>query len=244
MFEGTVTKINSDIILREPEGGIRFGTDALLLADFAFGSIKRGKCIDLGTGSGVIPLLLLARGSRADFVGLELQEKYAHTASENARENGFSERFSVINGDASDYRTLFECGRADYVITNPPYMRLDCGKSNDSNALAIARREVSGGAQLFCKAAAWCLKSGGSFFAVYRPDRLATLICAMRENGIEPKHLRAVCASADCSPSLVLIEGRKDGKEGLVYEKNLNIYSDSSHKTQSEEMTEIYKKFE
>lgn len=244
MFEGTVTKINADIMLREPEGGIRFGTDALLLADFAFGSLKRGKCIDLGTGSGVIPLLLLARGCNTDFVGLELQEKYALVAAENARENGFSDRFSVINGDADDYRSLFECGRADYVITNPPYMRLDCGKSNDSSALAIARREVSGGAEMFCKAASWCLKSGGSFFAVYRPDRLVNLICAMRENGIEPKRLRAVCASRDCSPSLVLVEGRKDGKEGLVYEKDLYIYSDSSHKEQSGEMNEIYKSFE
>ena len=243
MFESTVTKINADIILREPEGGIRFGTDALLLADFAFGALKNGKCIDLGTGSGVIPLLLLARGCKADFVGLELQEKYALVASQNSRENGFSDRFSVINGDANNYRALFECGRADYVITNPPYMRMDCGKSNDSNALAIARREVSGGAELFCKAAAWCLKSGGSFFAVYRPDRLVHLICAMRENGIEPKRLRAVCSSAESAPSLVLVEGRKDGKEGLIYEKNLYIYFDSSHKAQSEEMIEIYKKF-
>ena len=97
MNEGTVTKINADIILREPEGGIRFGTDALLLADFAFGSLRRGKCIDLGTGSGVIPLLLLALGCKTDFVGLELQEKYALVAAENARENGFSDKFGVFS---------------------------------------------------------------------------------------------------------------------------------------------------
>lgn len=243
MFDGTTTKINADIILREPDGGIRFGTDALLLADFALGSIRRGTCIDLGTGSGVIPLLLLAAGSKADFTGLELQSSYAEVAAQNAKLNGFESRFTVINGNACDYKTLFESGRADYVITNPPYMRNDCGKSNSSLPLAVARREVSGGAELFCNAASWCLKSGGSFFAVYRPDRLVTLLCAMRNNGIEPKRLRAVVASAGKKPSLVLVEGRKDGREGLVYENDLIIYSDSSHEMQTDEMQKIYSKF-
>ncbi len=243
MLEGTTTKINGEIILRELDGGIRFGTDALLLADFASDGIRRGKCIDLGTGSGVIPLLLLASGSRADFVGLELQKEYADIAAENSERNGFSERFTVVNGSADNHRELFECGRADYVITNPPYMRSDCGKSNDSLPLAIARREVSGGAEMFCRAAAWCLKSGGSFYAVYRPDRLVTLLCAMRENGIEPKRLRAVVSSAGKKPSLVLVEGRKDGKEGLIYETDLIIYSDGSHTTETEEMQKIYDRF-
>lgn len=244
MFEGTTTKINADLILREPKGGIRFGTDALLLADFASNAVRRGKCIDLGTGSGVLPLLLLASGSGASFVGLELQPEHALAASENSSINGFAERFRVVNGDAADHRSLFECGSFDYVITNPPYMRGDCGKSNESEALAIARREVSGGAELFCRTASWCLKSGGGFFAVYRPDRLVTLLCAMRENSIEPKRLRAVVPSVGKKPSLVLVEGRKDGREGLVYEPDLFIYADRSHTLQSEEMQNIYKRFQ
>ncbi len=242
MTNGTKTKINADIILSEPHGGIRFGTDALLLADFA-SSVRKGRCIDLGTGSGVIPLLMLATGSKARFTGLELQPEYARVAEENAKANNFADSFSVICGSASDHRALFESGRADYVITNPPYMRGDCGKSNESLPLAIARREVSGGIEMFCEAAAWCLKSGGSFFAVYRPDRLVTLLCAMRNNGIEPKRLRAVTASAGKKPSLVLVEGKKDGREGLVYENDLVIYTDASHTTQTEEMEEIYRRF-
>ncbi len=236
-------KINASIILKEPDGGIRFGTDALLLADFASG-IKKGACVDLGTGSGVIPLLMLATGSRADFIGLELQEKYAAIAAENASVNNFSDRFKVICGNASDHRTLFECGFAESVITNPPYMRNDCGAANEEEALNIARREVSGGIGSFLKAAAWCLKSGGSFFAVYRPDRLVNLLCEMRSNKIEPKRLRAVVPSAGKRPSLVLVEGRKDGKEGLVYENDLVIYADEAHSVQTEEMQNIYKKFE
>ena len=236
-------KINASIILKEPDGGIRFGTDALLLADFASG-MKKGRCVDLGTGSGVIPLLLLATGSRSDFVGLELQEDYAKIANENAIENGFAERFKVICGNASDHRSIFESGGFESVITNPPYMRNDCGAANEVDALNIARREVMGGVDSFLKAAAWCLKSGGSFFAVYRPDRLVNLLCEMRSNKIEPKRLRAVVPSVGKRPSLILVEGRKDGKEGLVYENDLIIYTDEAHSVQTEEMKSIYKKFE
>ena len=236
-------KINASIILKEPDGGIRFGTDALLLADFASG-MKKGVCVDLGTGSGVIPLLMLATGSKSDFIGLELQEKYAAIAAENAKNNSCAERFNVICGDASDHRTLFECGFAESVITNPPYMRNDCGAANEEEALNIARREISGGIGSFLKAASWCLKSGGSFFAVYRPDRLVNLLFEMRSNKIEPKRLRAVVPSVGKKPSLILVEGRKDGKEGLVYENDLIIYADGSHSVQTEEMQNIYKKFE
>lgn len=235
-------KINADIILREPEGGIRFGTDALLLADFA-SAVRKGLCIDLGTGSGVIPLLMLASGSNAEFCGLELQPEYAETAQENAKSNGFEERFKIIRGNAADFKRLFESGRADYVITNPPYMRSDCGAENESVPLNIARREVFGGIDMFCQAASWCLKSGGGFFAVYRPDRLVNLLCAMRNNRIEPKRLRAVVPSVGKKPSLILVEGRKDGREGLVYENDLIIYGDESHSRQTEEMQKIYERF-
>lgn len=235
-------KINADIVLKEPSGGIRFGTDALLLADFASG-IKKGLCIDLGTGSGVIPMLMLAAGSNADFVGLELQPVHAETARENAKSNGFDNKFTVVCGNADDHKTLFTSGAYDYVVTNPPYMRADCGAGNESDALNIARREVAGGIESFCKAAAWCLKSGGSFFAVYRPDRLAHIICAMRDSRIEPKRLRAVVPSVGKKPSLILIEGRKDGNEGLVYENDLIIYKDSTHTEQTEEMKKIYERF-
>ena len=235
-------KINANIILKELDGGIRFGTDALLLADFASG-MRNGLCIDLGTGSGVIPLLMLASGCKADFCGLELQPEYARNAEDNAKSNGFCERFRIVCGSAENARSLFESGCADYIITNPPYMRADCGAENKSTALNIARREISGGIAMFCEAASWCLKSGGSFFAVYRPDRLVNLLCAMRSNRIEPKRLRAVVASAGCSPSLILVEGKKDGREGLIYEKDLIIYTDHTHTSQTEEMKEIYGRF-
>ena len=141
MNQTCTNKINADILLNEPIGGIRFGTDALLLADFA-SNMRKGLCIDLGTGSGVIPLLLLAAGCKTDFRGLELQPDYAKIAQENAESNNFSDRFKVICGSAENVREIFVSGSADYVITNPPYMRIDCGNNNESTALNIARREV------------------------------------------------------------------------------------------------------
>ncbi len=243
MAEAITTKINGKLRITEPTGGIRFGTDALLLADFAFASVRKGLCIDFGTGSGVIPLLILSAGSISNFIGLELQQEHARIAAENSKINGFENRFSIINGSAEDFKLHFQSGSADNIVTNPPYMSADCGKSNESPALAIARREISGGIELFCKAACWALKSGGNFFAVYRPDRLTTLLCAMRNNRIEPKRIRMVCPSVGKKPSLVLIEGKKDGKEGLVFEPNLYIYTDSTHKTETQEIIDIYSRF-
>ena len=190
MVNGTRARINADRILNEPHGGIRFGTDALLLSWAAYDAAAgKKRVLDIGTGSGVIPLLLLGAGSRSHFTGLEIQPEYASAANENAAQNGFSARFTAICGSAGDAAALFPAGGFDVVVTNPPYMRADCGYVNTSHALSVARREESGGIAMFCTAAAHCLKSGGKFFAVYRPDRLSHLLCSMSENGIEPKEI-------------------------------------------------------
>ena len=243
MERGTVTRINSDLIIKEPSGGIRFGTDALLLADFALPRIKKGFCIDIGTGSGVLPLLLLSAGSGAEFSGLEIQPEYAEAAAENARINGFSQSFQVICAGADDAARYYAPGCADYVITNPPYMRADCGRDNENPRLSAARREIYGGLKSFCRAAARCLKSGGVFFCVYRPDRITNLLYEMRESGIEPKRLRVVFPSAGKKPSLILAEGKKDAAEGLAFNSSLNIYTDGAHREYSAEMKEIYGRF-
>lgn len=243
MDRHTVTKINSDLTIKEPSGGIRFGTDALLLADFALPRVKKGFCIDIGTGSGVLPLLLLSAGSRARFSGLEIQPEYAAAAGENAAANGFAQSFSVVCGSADDISRYYPAGKADFVITNPPYMRADCGRDNESQRLSAARREVFGGVGSFCRAAARCLKSGGVFFCVYRPDRITNLLYEMRANGIEPKRMRAVFASAEAKPSLLLVEGKKDAAEGLVFANSLYIYKDSGHREYSDEMEAIYSRF-
>ncbi|MBO4453320.1 MAG: methyltransferase, partial [Clostridia bacterium] len=136
-MDGTVTRINSDLIIKEPSGGIRFGTDALLLAGFALPSVKKGVCVDLGTGCGVIPLLMLSAGSKALFTGLEITPEYALAAEENAAVNGFSDRFKVIRADVCDF-SAFPAGSADFAVMNPPYMRINSGKDNENPLLSVA----------------------------------------------------------------------------------------------------------
>lgn len=238
------TKINKGVVLKELHGGIRFGTDALLLSDFAQTGAKKGRVLDIGTGSGVIPLLLLALGLKAVFAGVEIQKEFFEVASENSSANGFSERFSVINADISDYKNLFSKGFFDCVVTNPPYMQKSVGKPNDSYALSVARREECGGIRLFCEASSYLLGTGGRFFAVYRPDRLVELLSAMRDNKIEPKKIRFVRPSAKEKISLLLIEGKKDAHEGLVYLPDLCQYTDETHKEESEELKAIYSRFD
>lgn len=243
MSDIVTTRINSDILLREPKGGIRFGTDALLLAYFALPLAGKGMCVDLGTGSGAIPLLLLAGGSRAHFIGVEISPEYASAASDNARLNGFSGQLEVFCRDASDTDSYCRRESAGLVLTNPPYMREDCGKKNEKPDMSRARREENGGIASFCIAAGRLLRCGGKFICVYRPDRLCELLCSMRNAGIEPKKLRSVVPSCGKRPSLIIAEGKKGAGEGMIFERDLFIYKDASHRAYSDEMTEIYRRF-
>lgn len=238
-----VTKINASLLLHEHSGGIRFGTDALILAYFASQGAKKGFCVDLGTGSGVIPLLLLATGSRANFKGIEISPIYALLAKKNSEVNGFGARFEAVCGNVLEIDRLVECGSASAVVTNPPYMPVKSGETSKNSDMSRARREENGNIADFCKSAAYCLKNGGHFYAVYRPDRAAELICSMRESGIEPKKIRAVVSYYGARPSLLLAEGIKSAAEGMIYEKDLCIYADAAHKVYSEEMQEIYRYF-
>ncbi|PKM62344.1 MAG: SAM-dependent methyltransferase [Firmicutes bacterium HGW-Firmicutes-21] len=237
------TRINRELILEEPEGGIYFGTDALLLAHF-ISSWRGGVGVDLGTGSGVIPLLLLSGGLKGMLTGIEIQELYCSNANRNAVINGFSDRFSVINGDIKDIKNLFASGGADAVFSNPPYLKTTSGKRSNTEQRNIAYHEVFCDINDICFAAAWCLRTGGRFYTVYRPERMAGLLSAMRNNRLEPKRIKLVFPSAGKPPSLILAEAKKDAREGLLFEPNLYIYTDGNHSEYSDEMKSIYREFE
>ncbi|HBR32365.1 MAG TPA: hypothetical protein DD733_09810, partial [Clostridiales bacterium] len=135
------THINRKLVLCEPEGGIYYGTDAILLADF-MKSWRSGRGVDLGTGSGILSLLLLSGGVNATITGIEIQKEYCEIANKNASVNGFSDRFTAINGDIKDIRMYYESGAADVVFTNPPYLKSTCGKPNEAEHKNIAFHEV------------------------------------------------------------------------------------------------------
>lgn len=230
------TVINNNIRLSEYTDGLRFGTDALLLAAFATGG-KNKVCVDIGSGSGSVGLLLLSYGKAASVTGLEIQEKYALLGAENAKANGYADVYTSLCGDLKDHRKLFRSGCADFVVTNPPYMPPDCGRKNESEEKLIARHEVRCGIADVCRCASFVLRSGGDFYAVYRPERLTDLLCAMRESSIEPKRFIPVCPTASEKPSLILVAGRRNAKPGLTW-RQLAMYTDASHGTYTADAAE------
>ena len=214
----------------------RLGTDCVLLSDFtAIGGAKRG--IDLGCASGAIMLLLLSRSERLHMTGLELLPEAAALARENMAVNALEARSDVVTGDIRRIRELFPTGRFDLAVSNPPYFPVGSGAAARDAARAAARGETDCTLDDICAAAAWLLRTGGSFSLVHKPERLSEAFCTMSARGIEPKRLRTVHSRHDAAPSLVLIEGRRGGRPGLKIEKPLILTENGE---ESAEFRRIY----
>ena len=226
--------VNDSLSLIQKTDGLTFGTDALLLAGYVSGKYASG--VELGGGSGIISMLLLTRDKLRFTTAVEVQEEYVELTRRNAELNGLSDRLISL---CSDVRELKGESTADIVYTNPPYMRNDSGKANLTGAKNIARHEVFGGIGDFCAAAKRLLKYGGTFAAVYRPDRLCDLITEMRSSGIEPKRMTFVTANTHTEPSMVLVEGRLGGKSGLFVTPPLILYKDDNNTEYSDDMNYI-----
>ena len=229
-----VDVVNDKLNLIQNSEGLTFGTDALLLAGYINGSY--GKACELGGGTGIISMLLLTRSKAKSAVAIEIQEEYAELVKRNAEFNSLSDRLESVCSDVREYKPGYEF---DLVFTNPPYMKTDTGRANLSSKKNIARHEVFGGINDFCRAGARLLKYGGTFAAVYRTDRLCDLMTAMRECGIEAKRMTLVHADTESQPSIVLIEGKRGGKCGLKLTRPLYIYKDKTHTEYSEDMNYI-----
>ncbi len=218
--------VNEKITLIQKKDGLAFGTDAFLLASF-IKPRRAGRAAELGTGTGIISFLLSARDKFGSVSAFEIQEDFAELARRNALLNGLDDKVDVFCRDVRDLRPS-EFGEYDAVFTNPPYMKTDSGKRNESDRKYIARHEVCGDIKDFCGAAYRLLKHGGKFYAVWRPDRLCDIICAMREHRLEPKVMTFVSASADSAPSMVLISATKGGASGITVTPPLILYRDGT----------------
>ena len=215
----------------------RLSTDCVLLADFVqLRGSQRG--IDLGCASGAISLLLLVREGRLHMTGLELNTEAAETARENMAKNGLAGRCRILSGDIRTHRELFAAGSFDLVVANPPYFPPERGRTSPNPAREAARIESCCTLEDLCRASRWLLPSGGSFALVHRPERLSELFCTMTAHGIEPKRLRMVLSQPGRAPSLVLVEGRRDGKPGLSIEPALVLRNTDG--SESEEYRRIY----
>lgn len=232
----TTDEINEHLHLSQHTEGLRFGTDAYLLAAYFRGGKNKRVC-DLGSGTGVLSLLLLAKEKCSRVTALEIQEKYASLCRENAEKNGFADRMETL---CEDVRTWDGGGAYDAVITNPPYFPVGHGLVSASREEDLARREYCGTIRDFTASASRALRHGGAFLCVYPADRIADLFSAMRDAKLEPKRLTWVCPTAMQRPSLLLTEGKKGAAPGCFVTRPL-LLADAAG-AESADCREIYEK--
>ncbi len=202
-----------------------FGMDAVLLSGFA--SVKPGEhVLDIGTGTGIIPILLAAKTPGEHFTGLEIQEESADMARRSVAYNELENRISIVTGDIKEAEELFSPASFDVITTNPPYMVDKHGIQNPQSPKAIARHEVACSWEDIVRQSARLLKPGGHFFVVHRPFRLAELMTVLCRYRLEPKRMRLVHPFVDREPNMVLLECRKDGKSRMTIEPPLILYSE------------------
>ena len=223
-------------IIQDP-GRFCFGIDAVLLSDFA--SAKRNdRVLDMGTGTGIIPILMEARYDHGCYTGLEIQPDSADMAKRSVMLNHLEDKISIVTGDIKDASKIFGASSFDVVTTNPPYMIDAHGLQNPTDAKAIARHEVCCTLDDIIREASRLLKQSGHFYMVHRPFRLAEIFSKMIEYKIEPKRMRLVHPYIDKEPNMVLIEGIKGAKSRITVENPLIVYEKEGVYT--EEIYKIY----
>lgn len=218
-----------------------FGIDAILLADFAANSIRKNhSVIDLGTGTGIIPLLLDKNSSTKNIVGLEIQSDSAKMACESVEINNLQEKIKIVEGDIKKVSQIFKIHSFDDVISNPPYMKVNSGKNNNFDAKSIARHEIFCNLEELIVSAEFLLKNHGSFFMIHRPERLSEIFYLCKKYKLEPKVMRFIVPFENKEPTMVLVESRKDAKPDLKVLKNLVVYKEKGVYT--DEVLSIYRK--
>lgn len=217
-------QVNGYEIIQHP-GKFCFGMDAVLLSNFA--RVKKGeRVLDLGTGTGIIPILLTAKTEGESFVGLEIQEESADMARRSVLHNHLEDKVEIVTGDIKEAAQVFGSASFDVITTNPPYMIGQHGIANASDTKAIARHEVLCTLEDILRESARILKPRGRFYMVHRPFRLAEILSKMVEVGIEPKRMRMVHPFIDKEPNMVLIEGMRGGNSRMTVERPLIVYKE------------------
>ena len=221
----------------QDENSFPLGTDSVLLANFAGAKGAKRAC-DLGSGSGVISIIIGWNNPSIKIDCVEIQPQAADLSRRNAELCGLSERLNIITNDLRLHRSFMQAGAYDLVVSNPPYFPSGSGKSARCENIATARDERMCTLSDICQAAAYLTRWGGKFAMVHRPERLAEVICAMSKSGLEPKRLRFVHYRPDRAPNLFLIEARRGAKPSLTIEKPLILTDENGN--DSEEIIKIY----
>ena len=214
-----------------------FGMDAVLLSGFA--EVRQGEiALDLGTGTGIIPILLEAKTQGKHFSALEIQEESADMARRSVALNGLEEKIEIVDGDIKEASKIFGKSVFDVVTSNPPYMNENHGLKNPNLPKAIARHEVLCTLDDVVREAAAVLRPGGRFYMVHRPHRLIEIITKLTEYKLEPKRMKFVHPYKDREANMVLIEAVRGGKSMVKLEAPIVVFNEDG--TYTEEITGIY----
>ncbi len=223
-------------IIQNPEK-FCFGMDAVLLSGFA--RAKEGSLVlDMGTGTGIIPILMEAKTQAAHLTGLEIQEESADMARRSVLLNNLSDKIDIVTGDIKEAGKLFGAASFDVVTCNPPYMIGQHGLTNPDAPKAIARHEILCTLEDVISQAAKVLKPGGHFYMVHRPFRLAEIMTTLSQYKLEPKRMQLVYPYVDKEPNMVLIEAARGGRPRMTVEKPLIVYKEPGVYT--DEIYEVY----
>ncbi len=229
--------LQNDLVLLQAERLFPLGTDAIVLADFA--QAPRGAAVcDLCAGGGAVGLLMMAADPTLRVTAVELQAPACALMEQTREKNGLAGRFTVLQGDIREIRALLPQGSFRHVVCNPPYYPVGAGFAAENEAVAVAKTELCCTLPDVAAAAARLLRTGGSLWIVHKPERLADLVCALREKALEPKLLRPVCPRPGAAPSLLLLRAVRGGKPGVKWEAPLVLADESGAPT--EEYKRIY----
>ena len=229
---------NGYMLIQDPKR-FCFGVDAVLLSGFAKAA-KGDKVLDLGTGTGVIPILMEAKTNAAHFTGLEIQEESAQMAQRSVALNGLEDKIDIVCGDIKEADKIFKAASFDVITTNPPYMNTGGGIQNDFSPKAIARHEVLCTLDDIARVSSRLLKFGGKLYMVHRPHRITDILCTLRQYKLEPKVIRFVHSYQGKEPVMVLVEAARSGKPMTKVLPPLIVYNEDGSYT--DEIIEIYYK--
>ena len=228
---------NGRITIKQDRDGYRFSIDAVLLAGFVRPE-KGNRIVDLGTGCGIIPLILTHSYPDIKVYGIEIQEQLAKLADLNIKANRMENQVAIVCSDMKDLKIDMISGTADIVVSNPPYRKADSGRINPDGQKAVARHEIKATLNDLIKTADRFLNISGKFFVVYPAERMVDMLTVMRLYGIEPKYIRMVHSKGHGQAKLILVKGIKGSRPGITTGSPLVIYQNNGKYT--DEITGLY----